>query len=74
MVLTREDMHEDCGEFVDEQHGRMVCYGQQQEENNCRRTRQRQGYSCSEEICKPANNSETQKPSSFLPDKNSAGR
>lgn len=27
-VLTRQDMHEDGGEFVDEQHGRTVCYGQ----------------------------------------------
>lgn len=55
-LLTRQDMHEDCGEFVYEQHGRMICDGQQQKENYCCRTRQRQGESCSEKICKPSNN------------------
>lgn len=56
-------MHEDCGEFVDEQHGGMVCYGQQQKENNCRSTRHSQGYPRSEKISKPA--SKTQKPQVF---------
>lgn len=33
-MLTREDMHKDCGDFMDEQHGWSVCYGQQQKEDN----------------------------------------
>lgn len=63
LLLTRYDMHEDCGEFVDEQHGGMVCYGQQQKENNCRSARHSQGYPRSKKISKPA--SKTQKPQVF---------
>lgn len=56
-------MHKDCGQFVDEQHDRMVGYGKQQKENNRGTTCYSQSYPRSEKISKPG--SETQKPQSF---------
>lgn len=53
-MLTRYDVHEERGQFVNEQHGRMVGYSEQQEENNGGSARHAQSRSCTEKISKPA--------------------
>lgn len=52
-LLTGQDVHEDRGQLVDEQHDGMVGYGQQQKENNRGNARQGQGYACAEKVAKP---------------------
>lgn len=53
-MLTRYDVHEDRGQFVDEQHGGMVGYGEQQEENHGGSARHTQSRACPEKISEPA--------------------
>lgn len=53
-VLTRYDVHEERGQFVNEQHGRMVGYSEQQEVNNGWSERHAQSRSCTKKISKPA--------------------
>lgn len=51
-------MHEECGQFVNEQHGRMVGYGKQQEENHGGRARHAQSRAGPKKISKPAGKSQ----------------
>lgn len=53
-ALTRYDVHEERGQFVNEQHGGMVGYGQQQEENHGGSARHAQSRTRAEQISKPA--------------------
>lgn len=53
-VLTRHDVHEERGQFVNEQHGGMVGYGEQQEENHRGSAGHAQSRASAEKISKPA--------------------
>lgn len=52
-VLTRYDVHEERGQFVNKQHGGMGGGGEQQEENHRGRTRHAQSRAGSKQISKP---------------------
>lgn len=52
-MLTRYDVHEERGQFVNKQHGGMGGGGQQQEENHRGRTRHAQSRAGSKQISKP---------------------
>lgn len=54
MALTRYDVHEERGKFVNEQHGGMVGDSQQEEEDHGGRARHAQGRAGPEDIPEPA--------------------